>query len=100
MSLNPTTVIVRPETLKGDQEVGEFVIWKVLQLAFRPLVIWAFFALFFPQLGVTYVLALAGIVALRQLRGVDNQVLVNAVRRQGDRRASKDKLARYAAALK
>lgn len=94
-----STVVTRPENLQGDQEVGEFVLWKLYQLATRPLIIWAFFAIFFPALGVTYLMALAGIIALASVRGVPNRELVHAIRRTSERRAAKAKVAKLLAKL-
>jgi hypothetical protein len=78
MSKNPV-VTTMPVKLETSAQLTEFLLQKVLQLAYRTTIVWGFLAIFFPALGVTWVLVLAGLVALRSVRGVDNQVLINAL---------------------
>lgn len=62
----PAPVYITEPTLdKSERGLAAFSHLFVLGL--RALTVWAFFAIFFPALGVTYVLALGAIIALAHL---------------------------------
>jgi len=82
------TVITRPENLQSSEEVGSFLLHKLWYWLSRSLVIWTFLAIFFPALGATYWLVLAGLWALSAARGHSNATIINLVRRAADRKAA------------
>ena len=72
MTPTPTEVVLTEPDLTGKQSAlvvaANLLLWFV-----RALIVWGFFAVFFPALGVTYVLVLAALWALRHALPTDQE---------------------------
>lgn len=72
MTPTPTEVVLTEPELSTKQNfivaTANFLLWFV-----RALIVWGFFAVFFPALGVTYVLVLAALWALRHALPTDQE---------------------------
>lgn len=55
------------EPILDEGERGLAALATLFVFGIRALIVWAFFATFFPVLGITYVLALCAIIAVEQL---------------------------------
>jgi hypothetical protein len=85
------TVITRPESLKSPNEISSFLLHKLWYWLYHSLIVWGFLAIFFPALGATYLMVLAGLWALSAARGHSNATIINLVRRGADRKAATKK---------
>jgi hypothetical protein len=74
------TITVRPETLSPGRESAVFVLGSLFLWLLRALIVWGFLAIFFPALGTTYVLVLAGLYVLRHVLPPNRQELVTAIK--------------------
>jgi hypothetical protein len=74
----PAPVYITNPKLTGGQTLTVLLANVVLWLT-RSLIVWAFFAVFFPALGITYVLVMAALWALRHALPPKPESMVRAV---------------------
>lgn len=78
----PAEVTIVPQKLKGGAEVIKYWLATAILLQLRTLTVWGFLAIFFPQLGITYLLVMCGLYALRHAVPTKPQLIIDNIAAQ------------------
>ena len=80
------SVHIIPQALETGTERFLSFLGGWIAVAWRALIVWAFFALFFPALGITWLLVLCALIAIANAFPINSQAWIALVKRAANKK--------------